>query len=140
MVLIPKKTKFKKYRKFSSLFFQTENRYYIPKVGVTGLKLIGCGRIRNNQLEAARKVCKRRLKKKFKKENPKFSIFSDVIVTKKSNGVRMGKGKGNLDYWTSFASKGRILIELSSLIDRNSSFSILLAASKKLPYKYRFVF
>lgn len=140
MVIVPKKTKFKKYRKFKSMFFRVENRYIVPKVGILAIKLIGTGRIKNNQLEAARKVCKRKLKRKFKKEIPHFSVFSDIVVTKKSSGVRMGKGKGSLNYWASFVASGRVLIELSSLVDKNSGSSILLSASRKLPYKYKFVF
>ncbi len=55
MVLFPRKTKFKKFRKFKYRFNKIENRYNTPKVGFYGLKLIEGGRLTMQQLESVRK-------------------------------------------------------------------------------------
>lgn len=140
MVLFPRKTKFKKFFKFTKLFNKFENRYSIPKVGVSGLKLIKGGRINFNQLESIRKVCRKKLKSKFKKEIPRFSLFSDIGVSKKSSGLRMGKGKGALEFWACFGGKGRVILELSSNVTRFGSLTALKAASFKLPYRSKIIF
>src|ERR1700761_9030291 len=99
MVLFPKKTKFKKCFKFKNFFHKFENRCIVPKVGASSLKIIKGGRLTSLQLESFRKVCKRKLRLKYRKETPCFNVFTDIPVTKKSSGVRMGKGKGSLNFW-----------------------------------------
>jgi len=140
MVLFPKKTKFKKYFKFKNFFSKFDNRCIIPKAGASSLKIIKGGRITSLQLESLRKVCKRKLRLKFKKETPRFNVFTDIAVTKKSSGVRMGKGKGSLDFWATFGNSGRILLELSPAVNKFSAISALKAASFKLPFKTKIVF
>jgi large subunit ribosomal protein L16 len=140
MVLFPRKTKFKKYFKFRAMFRKYENRCIVPGTGASCLKIIKGGRITAYQLEAARKVCKRKLKVKFKKENPFFNVFTDIGVSKKSSGLRMGKGKGSIEFWAAFSSSGRSLIELSSFVNKFAATSALQAASLKLPFKTKIIF
>jgi large subunit ribosomal protein L16 len=140
MVLFPKKTKFKKFFKFKNFFNKFDNRCIVPKAGASSLKIVKGGRVSSFQLEAVRKVCKRKLRLKFRKETPRFNIFTDIVVTKKSSGVRMGKGKGSLNFWASFSNSGRVILELSSNINKFSAAAALKAAAFKLPFKTKLVF
>jgi len=130
MILFPQKTKYKKHQKGKNQFHGKESSYVLPKKGFYGLKLLNTVRIHSNQIEAARKVIRKRIKRKYKQQ-PYCNVFSDRVATKKSSGIRMGKGKGNLDYWYTTAKKGRILFELYQKIPKSIAFKALRAASLK---------
>jgi len=138
MVLFATKNKFKKYQKVKHRLKGKEQRYILPKVGVFGLKFLGSIRLTTQQIESVRKVIRRKMLKKIK-EHVKISVFPDLPVTKKSLGVRMGKGKGNIDFWCFPVNIGRVVFELGSNIPRYNAISCLLAGSKKLPFKCRVI-
>lgn len=130
MILFPKKTKYKKHQKNKRAFSRGENNYILPKKGFFGLKILSTIRLKNNQIEAARKVIRKRIKKKYKIK-PLLIGFTDKIATRKSSGVRMGKGKGNLDFWYFFAKKGRIIFELNRRIPKGVISKAFRAAGFK---------
>jgi large subunit ribosomal protein L16 len=65
-------------------------------------------------------------------------VFPDVPVTKKPLEVRMGSGKGGIEYWVTRVKPGRILFELDGVSVEVAKEALLLAAAK-LPIKTRFV-
>jgi large subunit ribosomal protein L16 len=138
MLLFPRKTKYKKNHKDIGKFLNYEHKYNIPKFGFYALKLKRSTRITTNQIEAARKVIRKRIKKKTK-ERINIAVFTDKIATKKSSGVRMGKGKGNFNYWYTIGASGRIIYELSYKIHKNNAVNALKAASSKFPVKCKII-
>jgi large subunit ribosomal protein L16 len=138
MILFGVKNKFKKYQKLKHRMKGNEQRYILPKVGVFGLKFLGSIRLTTQQIEAVRKVIRRKMLKKVK-EHIKISVFPDLPVTRKSSGVRMGKGKGNINFWCFPVNKGRIVFELGGKIPVYNAYSCLLSGANKLPFKCRVV-
>jgi large subunit ribosomal protein L16 len=138
MILFANKNKFKKYQKLKHRMLGKEQRYILPKVGVFGLKFLGSIRLTTQQIEAVRKVIRRKMLKKIK-EHVKISVFPDLPVTKKSSGVRMGKGKGNIDFWCFPVNIGRIVFELGDKIPKYNAYSCLLSGGKKLPFRCKVI-
>jgi len=105
-MLFPKKTKYKKmYRKDS---YKKEFRVNCLVHGDFGIKSLRSCRLTAKQLESTRKTM---LKKMKKMGRILLRVFPDVAITSKPAEVRMGKGKGLLDYWCSNINSGRILFE-----------------------------
>ncbi len=133
MLLTPKRWKFRKpiirslkgksYRWSTVAFWQY------------GLKAITSSYISNKEIEAARKVIVRSVKKTGKMW---IRIFPDVPFTKKGLEMPMGTGKGDVDIYTASVRKWRILFELMG-ISREAAKEALIKASKKLSVKARFV-
>ena len=116
MLLFPSKTKFKKHKKFKGKLKRSDFVKTLPSNEFFfGLKLLKTNRISFNQIEAARRVIRKKIKKKFLDQilinNP-----MDISVTKKSSGVRMGRGKGNFHFWTSIIKSGRVVFEFNQRI------------------------
>ena len=65
-------------------------------------------------------------------------IFPDIPITSKPAEVRMGKGKGSLDYWCSNVNSGRILFEFQG-VSKTVAEEAAKTGSKKLPMKTKFV-
>jgi large subunit ribosomal protein L16 len=130
MIIFPFKSKFKKHQKGSLSFDKKEQRYILPKKGFFGIKILKSIRLKSNQIEAARKAIRKRIKKKYKVK-PLLIGFSDRIATRKSSGVRMGKGKGSLDFWYFFAKSGRIVFELNKKIPKTIAEKAFRAAGFK---------
>ena len=132
-MLMPKRTKYRKIQKGKmkgrskgarSLFF-----------GDYGLVAVEPGRITARQIEALRVTLSRRLKK----IGALFlRIFPDRSITKKAAETRMGKGKGNPEYWVSIVKRERIVCEISG-VDIVAAKKILKAAAYKLPIKTKFI-
>lgn len=91
--------------------------------------------ITNKEIEAARKVIVRAIKKTGKMW---IRIFPDVPFTKKGLEMPMGTGKGDVDIYTAAVRKGRVMFELMG-IPREAAKEALIKASKKLSIKARFV-
>ncbi len=108
-MLQPKKTKYRKYQKGRNRGFSLDSKVNFGKYG---LKAITRGNITSRQIESARKVITR-----FVKNNGKMwiRIFPDKPITKKPLEVRMGKGKGNVEYWVSVVKPGKILYEIDGV-------------------------
>ncbi len=100
-MLQPKRTKFRKQFKGAT----AASRISGSKVsfGEFGLKAIGRGRMTAREIEAARRAMTRHVKRGGKIW---IRVFPDVPVTKKPLEVRMGKGKGNVEYWVARVQPG----------------------------------
>lgn len=100
-----------------------------------GLKSIRSCRVSAKQLESSRKSMLKRMKKFGKLV---LRIFPDIPITKKPAEVRMGKGKGALDYWCSTVNSGRILFEFQG-VSKSIAAEAALLGSRKLPMQTKFV-
>ena len=103
--------------------------------GEYGLKATGRGRLTARQIEAARRALTRHMKRAGRVW---IRVFPDVPVTKKPLEVRMGSGKGGIEYWVTRVKPGRILFELDGVPVALAKEALALAAAK-LPIKTRFV-
>ncbi len=89
----------------------------------------------NRQIEAARQSITRAMKRE---GNVWIRIFPDKIITRKPLEVRMGKGKGNPEFWAAVVEPGRILFELDGVSEEVAKQALDLGA-QKLPIKTKFV-
>ena len=103
--------------------------------GSYGLKALTPERITARQIEAARRAITREMKRLGQLW---IRIFPDVPVTDKPAEVRMGKGKGSVEYWAARVKPGRILFECAG-IDENTARQALALGAAKLPIKTKFV-
>lgn len=133
MQLFPVKTKFKKYHRRRKLMCQFEKGYNFPLENFSGIKATTTFRMTSTQIEASRKVITRQIRKKFKSKL-RFCIFPDLPITKKSSGVRMGKGKGNTAFWCFPVKKGRMLFEINkNIVPVGVIFKAFNLVKQKLP-------
>lgn len=137
-LLFPTKMKFKKYQKQRRRFKGLDANYFFPKRGFFALKAVSSHRLRNNHLEAVRRYIQRRIKKKMR-EKLQICVYPDLPVTKKSSGIRMGKGKGSIEYWCSTVFIGRIIFELGISVSKPEAFATLYKAADKLPLKSKVI-
>ncbi|UDG80494.1 50S ribosomal protein L16 [Candidatus Annandia pinicola] len=128
-MLQPKQTKFKKMQKGKNRGFSNKGSNIF--FGKFALKAITRGRITSRQIEAARRSMSRYVKKEGKIW---IRIFPDKPITKKPLEVRMGKGKGNVEYWVILIKPGRILYEIDG-VNQDIAYKALKIASSKLPVK-----
>ncbi|WP_343192539.1 50S ribosomal protein L16 [Buchnera aphidicola (Taiwanaphis decaspermi)] len=132
-MLQPKKTKFRKMHKGRNRGLASVGTKVI--FGSFGLKAIDRGRLTSRQIESARRVISRFIKRQGKIW---IRIFPDKPITQKPLEVRMGKGKGNVEYWVSLIQPGKILYEIDG-ISEMSSREAFKKASSKLPIRTLFV-
>ena len=132
-MLQPKKTKYKKQQKGKLRGFATSGAKV--NFGNYGLKATTRGRVTARQIEAARRAMTRHIKRGGKVW---IRIFPDVPITKKPVEVRMGKGKGNVEYWVAKVQPGKILYEMEGVTEEIAREAFRLAASK-LPVITTFV-
>ncbi len=132
-MLQPKRTKFRKMFKGKNRgLAQTGNKV---SFGEYGLKATERGRVSARQIEAARRAMTRQIKRTGKIW---IRIFPDVPISSKPLEVRMGKGKGNVDYWCSKVQPGTVLYEMEGVSEELAREAFRLAATK-LPIKTTFV-
>ncbi len=132
-MLQPKRTKFRKQHKGRNRgLAQNGNRV---SFGEYGLKALGRGKITARQIEAARRAMTRHVKRQ---GQIWIRIFPDVPVTKKPLEVRMGKGKGNVEYWAVKIQPGKVLYEIEG-VDESVAREAFALAAAKLPIKTVFV-
>ena len=129
----PKKTKYRKAMKGRSK--GVSKRGSQISFGKYALKAMGFKWITSNQIEAARKVLTRVVRKVGKMW---IRIFPDKVITKKPPEVGMGKGKGDPDGYVAVIKPGRVLFELDGVSEEVAKDALRKAASK-LPVKARFV-
>jgi large subunit ribosomal protein L16 len=103
--------------------------------GNYGLMSLDAGWITNRQIEAARVALTRTMKRGGKVW---IRIFPDKPLTKKPAETRMGKGKGNPEYWVAVVKPGRVMFEVEG-VSEDLARRALQLASAKLPVKTRFV-
>ena len=108
MLLLPKNVKFAKSYSRRKRIFRVQN---IPNIVLGNFSLVSFenGKINNKQLEGVRRVLRRILKKQGKTW---LRPFPSSSVTKKPDGARMGKGKGNHKVWVCLVNKGETLVEI----------------------------
>ena len=132
-MLQPKRTKFRKMHKGRNRGLSSrESRV---SFGEFGLKATGRGRITARQIEAARRAISRHIKRGGKIW---IRVFPDKPITKKPLEVRMGKGKGNVEYWVTLVQPGRVLYEMEGVSEQLAREAFELAAAK-LPVATTFV-
>lgn len=133
-MLRPKQTKHRKMQKGRiSPFYDYKSNDI--KFGTYGLQAIGVGRLTASQIEAGRRALTSSMKRKGKVW---IRAFPDYPVTSKPTEVRMGKGKGNVDYWACRVKSGKILYEISGS-DINIMINALRKAAVKLPVSTKIV-
>jgi len=103
--------------------------------GSFGLKALEPKWITNRQIEAARQAMTRHMKRE---GNVWIRIFPDKPITRKPLEVRMGKGKGNLEFYAAVVKPGRIMFECEGVPMQIAREALELAA-QKLPIKTKFV-
>ena len=132
-MLQPKRTKYRK--QFKGRNRGTTTRGAKVSFGEFGLKTLEHGRITARQIESARRAMSRHIKRGGKVF---IKIFPDKPVTGKPIGVRMGKGKGNLECWVAVVKPGRVMFEISGVPEETAREALRLA-THKLPCKCKIV-
>ena len=132
-MLQPKRTKYRKQMKGKNRGLAS--RGSTVSFGEYGLKATGRGRITARQIEAARRAMTRHIKRGGKIW---IRIFPDKPITKKPLEVRMGKGKGNVEYWVALVQPGKVMFEMAGVEEEQAREAFRLA-SAKLPIKTHFI-
>ncbi|HEU0064094.1 MAG TPA: 50S ribosomal protein L16 [Flavisolibacter sp.] len=132
-MLQPKRTKHRKMQK--GRMKGDAKRGATISFGSFALKALDSHWITDRQIEAARQALTRHMKRE---GNVWIRIFPDKPITRKPAEVRMGKGKGNLEFWAAVVKPGRILFEIDGVTEQVAKESLELAAGK-LPIKTKFI-
>ena len=132
-MLMPKKTKYRKMMKGRMKGHETRGTKL--ELGTFGLQAQDPAWITSRQIEAARRAMTREIKRG---GNVWIKIFPDKPITAKPAETRMGKGKGNPEYWVAVVKPGRLLFEVAFDI-REDAIEALNLAAQKLPIKLRVI-
>ena len=132
-MLSPKKQKFRKHHK-GRVRAKSKSGTMLS-FGSFGLKSIDALRVTAKQIEAARRAGVRNMKRQGRFF---IRIFPDLPVSKKPNEVRMGKGKGSIEYFAVRVSPGRIIFEIEGVSENIARSSLQLSASK-LPIRTKII-
>lgn len=132
-MLMPKRVKWRKVQR--GRMRGAANRGSQVNFGEYGLQALEPGWITSRQIEAARIAITRSLGRGGKIW---IRVFPDKPITIKPAETRMGKGKGNPEYWVTVIKPGRIMFEIEG-VPRDSAAHAVKLASRKLPIKTRFV-
>jgi len=133
-MLQPKRTKFRKAHK-GRIHGNAKGGTQL-NFGGYGLKATTPARVTARQIEAARRAITRHLRRSGRVW---IRIFPDVPVSSKPAEVRMGKGKGNPEYWVAKVKPGRIMFEIDGGVAADLATEALKLASAKLPLDTRVV-
>jgi large subunit ribosomal protein L16 len=132
-MLQPKKTKYRKMQK--GHMKGNSQRGHLLSNGTFGIKSLDMSFLTARQIEAARIAATRFMKR----EGALWiKIFPDKPITKKPLEVRMGKGKGSVEYWVAIVKPGRILFEIGG-VPLDVAKEALRLAAQKLPVKTKFI-
>src|SRR5918994_1264448 len=132
-MLQPKRTKHRKMQR--GRMKGDSKRGTTISFGSFALKALDSHWITDRQIEAARQALTRHMKRE---GNVWIRIFPDKPITNKPAEVRMGKGKGNLEFWAAVVEPGRILFECDGVPEAVAKEALGLAA-QKLPIKTKFI-
>lgn len=132
-MLQPKKTKFRKMHKGRNRGLALRGN--AVSFGEYGLKATTRGRLTARQIEAARRAMTRHIKRGGRIW---IRVFPDKPITSKPLEVRMGSGKGNVEYWVAEIQPGRMLYEMEGVSEEIAREAFSLAAAK-LPVRTTFV-
>ncbi|MGS2727315.1 50S ribosomal protein L16 [Psychroserpens sp. BH13MA-6] len=132
-MLQPKRTKFRKVQK--GRMKGNTGRGHTLSNGMFGIKSLDANFLTSRQLEAARIAATRYMKREGQLW---IKVFPDKPITKKPLEVRMGKGKGAVEYWVAVVKPGRIIFEVGGVPLEVAKEALRLAA-QKLPVKTKFL-
>ncbi|MBY0536835.1 MAG: 50S ribosomal protein L16 [Chitinophagaceae bacterium] len=132
-MLQPKRTKHRKAQK--GRIRETAKRGTSIAFGSFALKALEPVWLTNRQIEAARQALSRAMKRE---GNVWIRVFPDKPITRKPLEVRMGKGKGNPEFWAAVVEPGRIIFETDG-VPLNVAKEALELAAQKLPIKTKFI-
>ena len=132
-MLQPKKTKYRKVQK--GRMKGNAGRGYRLSNGMYGIKSLDSKFLTSRQIESARIAATGYMKRE---GSIWIKIFPDKPITKKPLEVRMGKGKGAVEYWAAVVKPGRILFEIGGVPIDVAKEALRLAA-QKLPVKTKFI-
>jgi len=132
-MLQPKRTKFRKVQK--GRMKGNAGRGHQLSNGMFGIKSLDSSFLTSRQIEAARIAATRYMKREGQLW---IKIFPDKPITKKPLEVRMGKGKGAVEYWAAVVKPGRVLFELSG-VPLDIAKEALRLAAQKLPVRTKFI-
>jgi large subunit ribosomal protein L16 len=124
-MLQPKRTKFRK--QFTGRIHGLARGGTQLNFGAYGMKALEPGRVTAREIEAARRAITRHLKRVGRVW---IRVFPDVPVTQKPAEVRMGKGKGSVEYWVAKIKPGRVMFEIDGVPEDLASEAIRLGAAK----------
>jgi large subunit ribosomal protein L16 len=132
-MLQPKRTKYRKQMKGRNRGLALRGNKV--SFGEFGLKATTRGRLTSRQIEAARRALTRFIKRGGRVW---IRVFPDKPVSKKPLEVRMGSGKGNVEYWVAEIKPGAVLYEMEGINEQEAREAFKLAAAK-LPVQTMFV-
>lgn len=133
-MLMPKRVKYRK--QMRGRMRGKASRGAEVHFGDFGLQALEPAWITARQIEASRRAIVRALRRRGKVW---IRIFPDKPVTKKPAETRMGKGKGNVEFWVAVVKPGRILFEVGGGVPEETAIEALRLASYKLPIKTKIV-
>lgn len=132
-MLQPKRTKYRK--QFKGRIHGVAKGGFELAFGEYGLKAQEPDRVNARQIEAARRAITRHMKRAGRVW---IRVFPDVPVTKKPTEVRMGKGKGSVEFWACKVKPGRVMFEIDGVSEETAREALRLGAAK-LSVKTRFI-
>jgi large subunit ribosomal protein L16 len=132
-MLQPKRTKFRKQHK--GRIHGTAKGGTTLNFGTYGLKAQEPDRVNARQIEAARRAITRHMKRAGRVW---IRVFPDVPISKKPTEVRMGKGKGSIEFWAARVKPGRIMFEIDG-VNEDIAREALRLGARKLSVRTRFV-
>jgi large subunit ribosomal protein L16 len=132
-MLQPKRTKFRKQHKGRNRGLALRGSKV--SFGEYGLKCTGRGRLTARQIESARRAISRHVKRGGRLW---IRVFPDKPISKKPLEVRMGKGKGNPEYWVALVQPGTVIYEIQG-VEEDLAREAFRLASSKLPISTEFV-
>ena len=124
-MLQPKRTKFRK--AFKGRIHGASKGGSLLNFGAYGLKALEPERVTARQIEAARRAITRQMKRQGRVW---IRIFPDLPVTAKPTEVRMGKGKGSVEFWAARVKPGRIMFEIDGVSEDTAREALRLGAMK----------
>jgi large subunit ribosomal protein L16 len=133
MLIIPKKTKYKKIRKGRIQSYDSKSKSLT--LGKSGLIAIESAYVDGSQLEAARQTINRHLQRQGRVWT---RVFTDLGITKRPNQVRIGKGTGSVKYWACRLRPGKIIFEVDG-VSLKKAESALISGGHKLPLKVKLI-
>lgn len=132
MKQMPSRIFFKKPQKPRSFFLKAAaEKAFFPLTEYYALKSLGGGHLTFKQIEAGRRTIRRTVAKKGRLV---IRPFTGISITKRSKGLRMGKGKGGHDHWISMVRRGQIIYELSG-VTTHTALLALRKAADKMPFR-----
>lgn len=134
-MLLPKKTKHRKWQKGRSRKRTTETRGLALSYGKYGLKALEPAYLNSRQIEAARRTITGFIKREGKLW---IRVFPDKPISKRPPELTMGGGKGSVDHYVFVVRPGRVLFEMDGIPETTARRALQLAAYK-LPCKVKFL-